>query len=223
MCMLSPTLAHVLSSLAPLCDSGAHVVFRSLVTRLEALNTFLQTHSVQLSDEEGDIVEFLEVLSRRRHQETTFEALVQQLKQFTAFQEGASEDEPNTLLQTLLEAPRTSREVHWMHLQIDVYWPKKRPRTRYERQKLKHKNELMPVEEQELLDRAIQEVAGAVGEQIGTVPDWFVPRYEVHTRAASDNLAGEWNGLNVTLEKAENTEMTVEFAKNGVVVRISTS
>lgn len=70
---------HVLSSLAPLCKSGAHVVLRSLISGLEALNTFLQTHSVQLSDKEGDIVEFLEVLSRRRHQETTFEALVQQL------------------------------------------------------------------------------------------------------------------------------------------------
>ncbi|EEY67337.1 uncharacterized protein PITG_04345 [Phytophthora infestans T30-4] len=87
-----------------------------LISGLEALNTFLQTHSVQLSDKEGDIVEFLEVLSRRRHQETTFEAL-----------EGASEDETNSLLQTLLEAPRTSRKVHWMHLPIDVLLTQEAP------------------------------------------------------------------------------------------------
>eukprot|EP00644_Phytophthora_capsici_P005650 jgi/Phyca11/558662/estExt2_Genewise1.C_PHYCAscaffold_20293 len=54
--------------------------------------------------------QFLEVTSRRRHQETIF----------TALDENCSGNEVKKMLQQLLEAPRKSREVHWMHLQVDA-------------------------------------------------------------------------------------------------------
>ncbi|KAF1789036.1 hypothetical protein GQ600_10143 [Phytophthora cactorum] len=65
----------------------------------------------------------MELVDVRSKPETVFKALVQQLKQltgFNAFQEDSSEDEDNNMLQMLLEAPRKSREAHWMHLQIDA-------------------------------------------------------------------------------------------------------
>ncbi|KAF1787547.1 Protein kinase-like domain [Phytophthora cactorum] len=228
MCLLSPSPERVLSSLRPVCASGVNVVFRSLLPRLQALDTFLQAQSVDLTDEEGEIIEYLEVLSCRRHQETIFKALVQQLKQlsgFNAFQEDSSEDEDNNMLQMLLEAPRKSREAHWMHLQIDAlmaqqeteeeshdwqkHWQEDYKQQiqvfeeflsseklqehlqiletseklevltalQYERRKFSENDEkeLMPLEEQKLLDRAIEEVSGAVEVEIVPVSDWFVP------------------------------------------------
>ncbi|RAW25690.1 hypothetical protein PC110_g17897 [Phytophthora cactorum] len=270
MCLLSPSPERVLSSLRPVCASGVNVVFRSLLPRLQALDTFLQAQSVDLTDEEGEIIEYLEVLSCRRHQETIFKALVQQLKQlsgFNAFQEDSSEDEDNNMLQMLLEAPRKSREAHWMHLQIDAlmaqqeteeeshdwqkHWQEDYKQQiqvfeeflsseklqehlqiletseklevltalQYERRKFSENDEkeLMPLEEQKLLDRAIEEVSGAVEVEIVPVSDWFVPRYEVQIRQETGSfercVGGEWNGLQVTLEYVENSDMAVNFTE----------
>ncbi|KAK1942543.1 Tyrosine-protein kinase Btk29A [Phytophthora citrophthora] len=242
---------HALSSLFSSCSSGTNVVFRSLIPRLQALDTYLKTHKEDLADEESEMPQFLEVTSRRRHQETVFTALIQQLKGLTEFAGlqdiNRSGNEVINVLQQLLEAPRTSREVHWMHLQIDAIIPEDKdqdwqkhwqegykeqiqvfqrfleqseklhqelellgPNERvelltsllYERKKLEKNEEnevvdLMPVEEQELLDQAIEEVSKTVDEDQVVVADWFIPRYEVKIQ---DNGECEWNGLKVTLE-----------------------
>ncbi|KAE9130716.1 hypothetical protein PF006_g15698 [Phytophthora fragariae] len=123
-----PTELRVLSRLRSACDARVHVVSRSLVPRLEALYRVLyapKDESECASDDEWD---FLAVLSRRRHQETTFRALVQQLQELVGISEEINEtkEEDNTeflgqkVLQLLLLVPRKSREVHWMHLQIDA-------------------------------------------------------------------------------------------------------
>ncbi|KAG7376470.1 Leucine-rich repeat serine/threonine-protein kinase 2 [Phytophthora pseudosyringae] len=249
-----------LASLRATCSSGVHVVFRSLVPRLQALATCLETQHGDLAEEEGDLLEHLEAAGRRRHQETAFKALVQQLEGLAGFTEpleGAGD-----VLRQLLEAPRKSREAHWMHLQVDVLlageetgeesqdWQRRWQEDyreqlqvfdellsqsetlqeeletleesgtlelltalQYERRKLSDAEEkqealeLMPVEEQELLERAIDDVSRAVGAEVVTVPEWFVPMYEVQLRHENGNFKhcvdGEWNGLQVTLEYAE--------------------
>ncbi|KAG1684174.1 hypothetical protein DVH05_011824 [Phytophthora capsici] len=123
----TPPDLHVLSSLLSSRSCGVYVVFRSLIPRLQALDTFLKTPSDELADEESEMPQFLEVTSRRRHQETIFTALVQQLKDlsdFTVLQDvNCSGNEVKKMLLQLLEAPRKSREVHWMHLQVDALIP----------------------------------------------------------------------------------------------------
>ncbi|ETK94087.1 TKL/TKL-CCIN protein kinase [Phytophthora nicotianae] len=269
MCVLSPPTERELYALLPICASSVHVVFRSLVPRLQALDTFLQAHSVDLTGEESEIVDFLEALSHHRHQETVFNALVQQLKlltDFNALQQDSNEDAPNNILQMLLEAPRKSREVHWMHLQIDAlmsheeteeescdwqeHWKEDYKQQieffeefldskklqeelqiletseklelltalQYERKKLSGSDEeLMPVQEQKLLDRAIDKVSEAAHDEVLTVPEWFVPRYEVQIREDTGSfeccVEGEWNGLNVTLEYGEDMDTVINGAE----------
>jgi serine/threonine protein kinase len=121
----APSLAaselHVLSTLRPRCSSGALVVFRSLVLRLEGLHAALSTPSEEFSDEGGEILGFLEIVSRRRHQQTAFNALVQKLDELAGLLALQGEEKNvKSILWVLLEAPSTSREVHWMHLQIDA-------------------------------------------------------------------------------------------------------
>ncbi|KAL3664460.1 hypothetical protein V7S43_010780 [Phytophthora oleae] len=261
MCVLTPPPTspelRVLSPLLSSCSCGIYVVFRSLIPRLQALDTFLKTHSEYLTDEESEIPQFLDVTSRRRHQETIFTALVQQLKGLTGSVEiqgvNCSGNEVKNVLQQLLEAPRKSREAHWMHLQVDALisegknqdWQKHwredykeqiqvfqrfleqseklheelellevservglLTSLQYERNKLGEAEEneavdVMPVEEQELLDRAIEEVSKTVDVDQVVVADWFVPRYEVKVR---DDGEGEWNGIKVTLENVNDTE-----------------
>ncbi|KAG6623807.1 TKL/TKL-CCIN protein kinase [Phytophthora cinnamomi] len=119
---------HVLSRLRSACDGGVHVVSRSLVPRLAALHEALHAPrdgNGSASDDEWD---FLAVVSRRRHQETALDALLLQLQELVgateeidAVEEHNSEMLPkNGLLQSLLQAPSKSREVHWMHLQVDA-------------------------------------------------------------------------------------------------------
>ncbi|KAL4166322.1 hypothetical protein KRP22_013585 [Phytophthora ramorum] len=243
----------VLSLLRPRCVSGLLVVFRSLLPRLEALDALLKVPTGGLADEESEFSELLAAVSRRRHQETTFETLVQQLQQLSGLS-GPREDEESgqsleNVLQMLLEAPSKSREVHWMHLQVDALlegtleapdWQKRWQEDykqqiqafekvlddsqglqrglrqlqetqriemltalQYERHKLRDKDELVLFEEQELLDHAIAQVSSAVDASVRTVPDWFVPRYEVQLQSESGAVEGEWNGLQVTLEDAK--------------------
>ncbi|KAL4117411.1 hypothetical protein PRIC2_011402 [Phytophthora ramorum] len=243
----------VLSLLRPRCVSGLLVVFRSLLPRLEALDALLKVPTGGLADEESEFSELLAAVSRRRHQETTFETLVQQLQQLSGLS-GPREDEESgqsleNVLQMLLEAPSKSREVHWMHLQVDALlegtleapdWQKRWQEDykqqiqafekvlddsqglqrglrqlqetqriemltalQYERHKLRDKDELVLFEEQELLDHAIAQVSSAVDASVRTVPDWFVPRYEVQLQSESGAVEGEWNGLQVTLEDAQ--------------------
>ncbi|GMF12661.1 unnamed protein product [Phytophthora lilii] len=77
----------------------------------------------------------------------------------------------------------------------------------YERKRLQDADErdgLMPLEEQQLLEHAIQQVAKA-GDVEVTVPDWFVPMYEVRmdSKSCQGCAEGEWNGLQVTVEFVE--------------------
>ncbi|KAL4145916.1 hypothetical protein PRNP1_011789 [Phytophthora ramorum] len=242
----------VLSLLRPRCVSGLLVVFRSLLPRLEALDALLKVPTGGLADEESEFSELLAAVSRRRHQETTFETLVQQLQQLSGLSGPRGDEESGqsleNVLQMLLEAPSKSREVHWMHLQVDALlegtleapdWQKRWQEDykqqiqafekvlddsqglqrglrqlqetqriemltalQYERHKLRDKDELVLFEEQELLDHAIAQVSSAVDASVRTVPDWFVPRYEVQLQSESDAVEGEWNGLQVTLEDA---------------------
>lgn len=89
----------------------------------------------------------------------------------------------------------------------------------YERRKLRDAEdaELMPLEEQELLDHAVVEVARVGGLEVEAVPDWFVPRYEVRTLEGGETeverVDGEWNGLQVTLEYEQDMPDLESFAE----------
>ncbi|RLN79483.1 hypothetical protein BBJ28_00009266 [Nothophytophthora sp. Chile5] len=121
------------------CASGVHVVYRSLVPRLEALYLSLSVGFESLNDAINDDADIVAVVNRRRHREDTFAALLRELRGFTELSEVRNNEEvaevgdelavetankqTETTLQILLEAPRRSREVHWMHLQIDALLP----------------------------------------------------------------------------------------------------
>ncbi|KAG7384673.1 Leucine-rich repeat serine/threonine-protein kinase 2 [Phytophthora boehmeriae] len=227
--LVSPQL-RVLSSARLRCVQGLYSSSRSLVSRLEGLYGFLYEDE-PLESDESDSWELLAVVSRRRHQETAFKSLLEQLQELLqlpeeSFKSGALKSAEDTL-QMLLQAPRQSREVHWMHLQIDALlkgdadnkgWQESwqedyreqiqcfeeflessdklrqelaRMDTsdtmelvmalQYERRKLSDANdtkEFMP-EEQELLDHAISKISRIGKVEVATVPEWFVPRYEL--------------------------------------------
>ncbi|POM78316.1 TKL protein kinase, partial [Phytophthora palmivora] len=82
----------------------------------------------------------------------------------------------------------------------------------YERMKLSEaeKEDILPVEERELLDRAVFQVSRAVAVENVKVPNWFVPFYEVQVRETEKcklRVEGEWNGMQVTLEFLDELEM----------------
>ncbi|POM61809.1 TKL protein kinase, partial [Phytophthora palmivora] len=84
----------------------------------------------------------------------------------------------------------------------------------YERMKLSEaeKEDILPVEERELLDRAVFQVSRAVAVENVKVPNWFVPFYEVQLRETEKyklRVEGEWNGMQVTLEFLDELEMVV--------------
>ncbi|EGZ08070.1 hypothetical protein PHYSODRAFT_526087, partial [Phytophthora sojae] len=121
----------VLSRLRSLCGSDVHIVYRSLAPRLEALHRALYGPNDGDESASDDEMDLLAVLSRRRHQETALKALLHQLQELIGesdeietIEEDCSEvllqGEVRGVLPLLLQAPRKSREVHWMHLQIDA-------------------------------------------------------------------------------------------------------
>ncbi|RLN91553.1 hypothetical protein BBJ28_00010961 [Nothophytophthora sp. Chile5] len=143
---LLPPEMQVLARVRLRCASGVHVVYRSLVPRLEALYLSLSVGFEGLNDAINDDEDMVvAAVNRRRHREDTFAALLRELRGFTELsvvrnnEDMANNEEmagfgdelavetankqTETTLQMLLEAPRRIREVHWMHLQIDALLP----------------------------------------------------------------------------------------------------